>query len=168
MKKYVFSVLALLLSGLLIFSFSDLHSNRNQYNCFPKGFLVQLDSLTYQYEAGLIWGIQSHSNNIFHQPDALLVKKQPKKYAILENSPLIDPKHPNIKLLFLLPSGGSYEAILQPDGTYLNTGKKLGTYNYSSPKGFWGSTKHLIYDVIPHLINSNYIPTKTQRRTSSK
>lgn len=85
----------------------------------------------------------------------------PEKYMILENSPLIDPEHPNIKLLCLLPSGASYEAILQPDNTYLNESGKQGTYNYSSPKGFWGYFKHVIYDVLPHFINSNYQPTKT-------
>lgn len=163
MKKRILIVLAILLIGLLIFSFSDLHVNRNSNNRFPMGFLTQKDSVTYQDEAGLIWEIQPHSLNTFHQPDALPLITEDMIYKDLENSPLIDPEHPNIKLLCLLPNGDSYEAILQPNGSYLNKGSKISTYNYSSPKGFWASVKHGIVDVIPHLINSNYTPTETKK-----
>ncbi len=167
MKKFVLIVLAVLLAGLLVFSFSGLHSNRNNNNRFPKGFLTQKDSVTYQDEVGLIWEIQPHGANTFHQPDALPVVTHNQKYKVLENSPRIDPEHPNVKLLCLLPSGTSYEAILQPNGTYLNTSSKTSTYNYSSPKGFWASVKHGIFDVLPHLINSNYSPTKTNEKIKS-
>ena len=66
------------------------------------------------------------------------------------------PNYPNLKFLSPDGDGGSYEAILQPDGTCLITGKKQGTYNYSDPTGFMGYFKHIFMDVIPHFFTSDY------------
>ncbi len=77
-------------------------------------------------------------------------------YRGLKLSQAYDPKNPNLKFLSKTANGGSYEAILQPNGEYLTEGKKKGTYNYGHPDGLWGSLKHTFFDVIPHFVNSNY------------
>ena len=95
------------------------------------------------------------SKNIFHQPDqAVDIVDNP--YPNVEGVLEFDTKNPNWKLLCRTDNGGSYEAILQPDGTYLKNGLKQGTYNYGHPDGLWGSIKHTFFDVIPHFINANY------------
>jgi hypothetical protein len=67
-----------------------------------------------------------------------------------------NPQTPNWKLLSRTEDGGSHEAILQPNGKYLTTGPKRGTYNYGHPDGLVGMVKHAIYDVIPHFFNTHY------------
>jgi hypothetical protein len=67
-----------------------------------------------------------------------------------------DRKNPNLKFLSKIKNNGSYEAILKPNGEYLTEGLKQGTYNYSHPSGFFDSIKHVLFDVIPHFINSKY------------
>lgn len=156
MKKG-FIVLLLLFSGLLIFSFSDTHLKRNQHNKLPVGYLTNVNNNIYKDERGLIWELQPHSMNIFHQPnegDTIEIPEVP--YPNLEKPPVFDKENPNLKLLCELESGASYEAILQPNGTYLTTGTKQGTYNYSHPKGFWGKLMHFFLDMMPGFITSNY------------
>ena len=36
------------------------------------------------------------------------------------------------------------------------SGPKRGTYNYGHPSVFFGSLKHVIYDVIPHFVSAEY------------
>lgn len=155
MKKYILIIFVILLTGLLFFTFSDKHLNRNQHNKLPKGYLTEVSENIYQDEAGLIWELQPHSMNIFHQPDKA-VEASDKPYPILENPPQFDNENSNLKLLCELASGASYEAIMQPDGTYLTNGVKQGTYNYSHPKGFWGKIMHFFLDMMPGFITSNY------------
>lgn len=157
MKKYILLTLILLLIGLIVFSFSDTHLKRNRNNKLPKGYLTELETNQYKDENGLIWELQPHNMNIFHQPneDETVIKPE-KPYPILENPPSFDIENPNLKLLCELESGASYEAILLPDGTYLTTGTKQGTYNYSHPKGLWGKLMHFFFDMAPGFVTSNY------------
>lgn len=156
MKKYfIIALILTLVAALLIFSFSDIHLKRNQYNKIPKGYLSEITLNIYQDENSLVWELQPHNMNIFHQPDKT-IEKPDNPYPILEKPPLFDPKNPNLKLLCELESGASYEAILQPDGTYLTKGTKQGTYNYSNPKGIWGKIMHFLIDMMPGFITSNY------------
>lgn len=74
-----------------------------------------------------------------------------------------DPDNPtNEKWLKPDGTGGSYEAILQPDGSYDTSSPYQGTYNYVHPTGMkWpyatpGNIGHFLYDVLPHEINPNY------------
>jgi len=117
--------------------------------------LTVISERQYQDSTGLIWELQPHSKNIFHQPD-LPVPKVEHPYPIVSGGLLYDAEYPNLKFLCLNDDGSSFEAILQPDGSYLTTGKLKGTYNYSHPEGFWGNTMHIILDVIPHLVSSKY------------
>jgi hypothetical protein len=68
----------------------------------------------------------------------------------------MDVKNPNLKFLCQLENGASYEAILQPDGTFLTEGGKMGTYNYSHPGDIIGIIKHMVWDVLPHFMNADY------------
>lgn len=160
-KKLITALLSILLlfGALVIYSFSSMHTHRNRLNVFPQGALQQIGNRLYMDEAQQTWILQAHSENIFHQPSKLPLTLHSKYYANIHPSPLIDSMHPNIKLLCELPNGSSYEAILQPNNTYLNKGPKQGTYNYSHPISTWGKMKHIILDVAPHFINDRYTPT---------
>lgn len=119
---------------------------------------MQYEGNFYKDEAGLIWELQPNSKNIFHQPDQTPVPAPPIPVPYPNILPALNynPDYPNLKFLSLDGKGGSFEGILQPDGTYLIKGKKQGTFNYANPLGFWGYFKHAVLDVIPHLFNSNY------------
>lgn len=92
------------------------HLNRNRFNVLSKGNLSPIgDALSsfeyreghsnsYRDEAGLVWELLPDSMNIYHQPAGAT------------------KPYPNKKLLHKDSSGGSSEAIRQPDGTYLTTG----------------------------------------------
>lgn len=148
-------LIVILVASLWMMGQSDWHLNRNKHNKLPEGRLNHLKDNSYEDEVGLIWELQPTIKNLFHQPDQeIQIPVNP--YANVTGAPEIDPKNPNLKFLSVTETGGSYEAILQPNGDYLITGKKKGTYNYGHPDGFFGNTKHVFFDIIPHFINSKY------------
>lgn len=131
------------------------HLNRNTHNVLPFGQLTLTEANSYQDEHQLIWELQPQQLNIFHQPKTP-IKLVELPYPNMDQAPVLDLENPNLKLLSKTNNGASYEAILQPNGSYLTTGEKQGTYNYGHPKGLIGLSKHTILDVIPHFINANY------------
>jgi len=148
-------LIAVLLTGLLFFSHSETHLKRNQYNKLPIGKLTLIQADTFEDENNVIWILQPHSKNIFHQPDDKYdVPKVP--YSIINHPPKLDLNSPFLKLLHKKEDGSSWEAILKPNSEYVTKGDLKGTYNYSTPDGVWGITKHAILDVIPHFVCSNY------------
>jgi hypothetical protein len=155
MKKNLIILIIILIVSLLMMGNSDWHLNRNKHNKLPVGELKHFKNEIYKDETGLIWELQPAIKNKFHQPDHE-VKMIENPYLGLKLSEAYDPKNPNLKFLSKTAAGGSYEAILQPNGKYLTEGKKMGTYNYGHPSGFFGSLKHTFLDVIPHFVNSNY------------
>ncbi len=157
MKIFFLIIIFLLLISLWLIGQSDWHLNRNKHNKLPVGELKALKDDLYKDEAGLIWELQPHIKNKFHQPDSgeeIEIPDNP--YPNVNGTLPFDRENPNLKFLSRTDNGGSYEAILQPNGEYLTTGLKQGTYNYSHPRGFLGSLKHGIFDVLPHFINSKY------------
>ena len=160
MKKIGFGVLGifvlLLILGLV--SRGDWHLKRNKQNKLPAGKLTQVEGKLYLDEIAIEWILQPNSRNIFHQPDKtpVLVPPIPIPYPNISPPLKYDPDYPNLKFLSPNENGGSYEAILQPDGTYLVSGKKQGTYNYSDPSDFIGYLNHVLLDVIPHFFSSDY------------
>ena len=155
MIKKIIIVLILLIVIVWIIGQSDWHLDRNKQNQLPIGNLKKVDNNIYEDNNGLIWELQPHIKNKFHQPDVESeIIKNP--YPNVDDTLTFDIKNPNLKFLSELENGGSYEAILQPDGTYLTDGKKQGTYNYGHPSGFWGSFKHVFLDVLPHFVNGKY------------
>jgi hypothetical protein len=160
MKKTVSVLIGLFLLFIFIgvLSHGDWHLKRNKHNRLPKGKLTQTDGQKYFDEAGLTWILQANSKNIFHQPDKLPqpAPRIPLLYPNVSPSLDYDPNYPNLKFLSPDGKGASFEAILQPDGTFLINGKKQGTYNYSDPTGFMGYLEHVLLDVIPHFFSSDY------------
>jgi hypothetical protein len=136
---------------------ADWHLNRNQLNQLPDGNLTHLKGNEYLDDSGLSWELQPAIKNKFHQPGYEIPKPE-RPYPNVKGDISYDPKNANLKFLSKLENGGSYEAILQPDGTYLTTGKKQGTYNYGHPDGFLGTFKHVLFDVIPHFSSAKYKP----------
>lgn len=134
---------------------SDWHINRNQHNQLPDGRLQQVQASKYVDENGLFWELQPQIKNKFHQPDRVLESVE-SPYPNVDGALSFDPKHPNVKFLSTTSNGGSYEAILQPDGSYLTEGPKRGTYNYGHPGSLWGMIKHALLDVVPHFVNAEY------------
>jgi hypothetical protein len=156
MKKYYF------LGGLLLLLIicwgmgqSAWHLERNRLNVLPKGKLVATAKKQFKDADGRIWELQPQIKNKFHQPDApAQLTENP--YEKVVSGLAFNPQTPNWKLLSRTEDGGSHEAILQPNGKYLTTGPKRGTYNYGHPDGLVGMVKHAIYDVIPHFFNTHY------------
>ena len=135
---------------------SDWHLKRNRNNTLPEGRLLKVKDSLYIDEKGTGWILQPHRMNVFHQPDSVPVSAIPKPYPDMNPPPDFDPYHPNLKFLSPDERGGSREAILQPDGSFLVIGSKQGTYNYAHPAGFFGMVKHTLLDVIPHFFSSDY------------
>ena len=158
MKKTIWTVsgIALILTAMAVASRGDWHLKRNKRNKLPVGKLSLSEGNVYVDEANRKWVLQPHAKNMFHQPGNTPVPIPPDPYPNVTPAPTYDPDHPNLKFLSPDGRGGSYEAILQPDGSYLLTGKKQGTYNYADPNGFTGYAKHLLMDVLPHLFSSDY------------
>ena len=158
MKKIVFIVFGLfaILTIIALLSEGNWHLKRNRNNKLPTGELTKTDGNNYVDEAKLNWILQPNSRNIFHQPDNIPVQSPSTAYPNVSPQLKYEPNYPNLKFLSPNENGGSYEAILQPDGTYLITGKKQGTFNYSDPTGFFGFSKHIIMDVIPHFFSFDY------------
>ena len=160
MKKLIYtgSGIFLFLVIMGVASRGDWHLKRNKRNKLPKGKLKLIDSDKYQDESGRVWILQPDSKNLFHQPAHTPVPAPDHSvlYPNIIPPPKYNPDYPNLKFLSPDGHGGSYEAIIQPDGSFLLTGKKQGTYNYSDPSGLWGYTKHIFLDVLPHLFSADY------------
>ncbi len=150
-------IIAALVISFYFMGHSDWHLERNKHNKPPSGKLTKTkdEGDFYKDEKEMIWELQPAIKNKFHQPGHT-IERPDLLYPNIEPTPEFDPKNSNLKFLCALKNGGSYEAIVQPDGTILNTGLKQGTYNYGHPSGLVGSIKHLVMDVIPHFVNSNY------------
>ncbi|RLD45373.1 MAG: hypothetical protein DRI89_01295 [Bacteroidetes bacterium] len=158
MKKIGFSVLGIFMLFLImgLISQGDWHLKRNKQNKLPTGKLTQVEGKIYLDEHALKWILQPNSRNVFHQPDKTPVSGPSIPYPNVSPPLNYDPDYPNLKFLSPDEQGGSYEAILKPDGLFLITGKKQGTYNYSDPSDFIGYMKHVLMDVIPHFFSSDY------------
>jgi len=153
-RNWLIILIALLASAFLTCQL-PWHVNRNTHNVLPTGKLTLVAANTYQDEQQLIWELQPQQLNIFHQPEHP-IEHLKNAYPNLNQKPVLDLHNPNLKLLSKTGNGASYEAILQPNGSYLTTGPTQGTYNYGHPAGFIGITKHTLLDVIPHFINAHY------------
>lgn len=155
--RYVLSLLTL---GLLIFSHSDYHLDRNKNNKLPEGKLTLTSDNYFIDENGSIWELQPNHKNEFHQPNGILnpvmMRDISIPYSILSDPPKLNKDYPYLKLLCEREDGSSYEAILTPDNKYITSATIRGTLNYASPKGIWGNVKHTFIDVIPHFICSDY------------
>lgn len=152
MRILLISVFAIfiLLVVLALVCRGDWHLKRNSLNKLPVGKLMLTEGSIYGDESGVHWELQPHSKNIFHQPEITPVLPIEKPYPNIIPPLVFDPYHPNLKFLSNDGGGGSFEAILQQDGTYLLTGKKQGTYNYSNPSGFWalqGMSSSMYYHI---------------------
>ena len=134
---------------------SDWHLDRNKHNQLPIGNLKKVETNLYEDKSGQSWELQPHIKNKFHQPmEESKTIENP--YPNVDDTLKFDTKNPNLKFLSELDNGGSYEAILKPNGKYLTSGIKQGTYNYGHPSGFWGTFKHVFLDVMPHFVNGKY------------
>jgi hypothetical protein len=154
----VFLFLLVLVIGITIYFMgqSKWHLQRNHKNQLPTGKLtLQADHL-YLDEAGLKWERQPPIKNKFHQAEGPVEAIASPYPNVIDENLKMDVNNANLKFLCPLENGGSYEAILQPDGSYLTEGKKQGTYNYGHPDGLIGMLKHTLLDVIPHFVNSKY------------
>jgi hypothetical protein len=130
------------------------HLHRNRFNVLPTGALTPLGdaSPTFVYQeghsneyrdaAGLLWELQPDWKSKYHQPPGHETSAHP---------------YPNKKFLHRDASGGSSEAILQPDGTYLTTGPLRGTYNYTDPTSLLGWPGHFLWDILPHYGSQDYV-----------
>lgn len=152
-----FSLLVLLLAACWFMGQSSWHLDRNVHNDLPAGVLTLEKDMLYKDASGREWVRLPTHMNAFHQPKAPVVAPaQPYGNAISKLTFKYEANNPNLKFLSKTADGGSLEAILQPDGTYLVTGPQFGTYNYGHPQGFWGLVRHTVWDVLPHFANSNY------------
>lgn len=160
-------ILSTLLSALLITCWimgqSSWHLDRNRYNALPEGKLTLVKDSLYEDAGGREWILLPASMNAFHQPDHP-VAAPARPYGDAVTSIPYDKDNPNLKFLSMTGEGGSLEAILQPDGTYLTTGPQQGTYNYGHPAGFWGIARHTVWDVLPHFANGAYRAAGPARR----
>lgn len=153
-KKWIILIITLI-GAVWAMGYTDWHVNRNVHNLMPSGELQYIDSSNYMDSSGLVWILQPYDKNIFHQPEQARIKPN-NPYPNINTPPSYDPENSNLKFLSITESGSSYEAILQPNGEYLIDGSRQGTYNYSHPDGFLGNMIHVIIDILPHLINSDY------------
>lgn len=160
-------MILILLFGTAVFLMgqSKWHLQRNFRNQLPKGKLTLKSGQTYLDEAKLEWERQPHIKNKFHQPNDPVTPIGNPYSIIIDTSLQMDINNPNLKFLCKLEEGGSYEAILQPDGQYLVDGKKQGTFNYGHPSGLWGMLKHALLDVLPHFVNADYEENKTLKES---
>lgn len=156
MKKYI--LLAGVLMLLMVFwgmGQTEWHVHRNRLNTLPQGPLVKTADKVYTDRTGRQWVQQPQSKNQFHQPGETTAAIA-KPYEKVVTGLTFDPNTPNWKFLSPTEGGGSHEAILQPNGEYLTTGPRRGTYNYGHPAGLVGTLKHAVYDVVPHFVNTAY------------
>jgi hypothetical protein len=154
----IFLLLLILVLGITTYFMgqSKWHLQRNQNNQLPTGKLTLQADRLYLDEAGLKWERQPHIKNKFHQTEGPVEAITSPYPTVIDENLKMDVDNANLKFLCSLESGGSYEAILQPDGSYLTEGTKKGTYNYGHPDGLGGMLKHTLWDVIPHFVNSKY------------
>lgn len=160
MKRRLITFLGLLVFFLAVIwtmGQSRWHLNRNAFNDKPTGQLTLVKDTLYQDTEGREWIRLPAHMNALHQPKGIVTEPaQPYGKALSVLNFSYDPEASNLKFLSITEDGGSMEAILQPDGTYLETGPLFGTYNYGHPEGFWGIVKHTVWDVLPHFANANY------------
>ncbi len=161
------------------------HPLRNQHNEFPIGTLTPLDGSSnpnFDYivgnnqfvdEAGTIWTMLADDENVYHQPpdvvDGFFDNKMQEFAHWWTGVPR--PAFPNKKFIAQDgDTGGSFEAILQPDqnggysNNWLNSGSQQGTYNFYSPGTLGGNVGHFFFDILPHFVNDTYDPTPTQQK----
>lgn len=159
-RRIIISTFSILFSFLAVcwaMGQSDWHLERNAHNDLPTGVLTLKNDMLYSDSSGREWVRLPSHMNAFHQPGhPVAAPSQPYGNAINKLTFEYEPNNPNLKLLSKTSDGGSLEAILQPDGTYLETGPQLGTYNYGHPEGLLGFVRHTIWDVLPHFANSHY------------
>lgn len=159
MRRFLFFFLTLFLlfcAAIFWMGQSKWHLQRNFRNQLPTGKLTLKSGRIYVDEANLEWERQPHIKNKFHQPNGPVTLIENPYPIVIDTSLQMDVNNPNLKFLCKLEEGGSYEAILQPDGQYLVDGAKQGTFNYGHPSGLWGTLKHALLDVFPHFVNANY------------
>lgn len=152
-----FSLMVFIMAVIWAMGQSSWHLDRNVHNVLPAGILTLEKGMLYQDTTGREWIRLPANMNAFHQPKKpVAAPAQPYGNAISELTFNYDADNSNLKFLSKTVDGGSFEAILQPDGTYLETGPQLGTYNYGHPQGAWGLVRHTVWDVLPHFANGNY------------
>ena len=152
-----FSLLVLFLAACWAMGQSRWHLDRNARNALPTGTLTLKQGMLYEDTTGREWIRLPAHMNAFHQPKKpVAAPPQPYGDAISKLTFEYEADNPNLKFLSKTEDGGSFEAILQTDGTYLETGPHLGTYNYGHPQGAWGMVRHAVWDVLPHFANGNY------------
>ncbi|WP_051385553.1 hypothetical protein [Actinokineospora inagensis] len=107
----------------------------------------------YTDQAGVPWRLMSPCESAYHQTSGTFVSLVACKTGYLAD---------NKKFVALDDSGGSFEAILQPDsphgtatydkGNWLTTGAKVGTYNYADPQPgcLQCQLAHYLLDMRPH------------------
>ena len=134
---------------------AEWHTKRNKHNLLPAGTLTFQEDKSYLDSSGRLWLLQSAKGSTFHQPEQQTIF-QKNRYPGLDIALKFNPDYPNLKFLSEDSLGGSVEAIMQVNGTYLEVGAERGTYNYCHPGNLWGKVKHVFADLIPHLINSEY------------
>jgi hypothetical protein len=133
------------------------HLDRNAYNDKPTGQLILVKDTLYRDTEDREWIRLPASMNALHQPKDTVAKPAPPYgNALSKLNFSYDPRASNLKFLCKTEDGGSMEAILQPNGNYLESGPLFGTYNYGHPEGLWGIIKHTVWDVLPHFANGNY------------
>jgi len=153
----LFGLLVFLLAVVWTMGQSRWHLDRNAYNGIPKGQLTLVKDTLYRDTEDREWIRLPARMNALHQPKGSIAKPAiPYGNALSKLNFAYAPNASNLKFLSITEDGGSMEAILQPDGTYLESGPLFGTYNYGHPEGFWGIVKHTVWDVLPHFANGNY------------
>ncbi len=151
------SLLLLTILTAVIMGNSRWHLERNVHNGKPAGKLSHVEYSLFLDEAQRQWILLPQNMNAFHQPkQPVAAPPTPYEKAMQGYKVTYDPNNPNLKFLSEDGRGGSLEAILQPDGNYLESGPQLATYNYGHPDGLWGIIEHTLWDVLPHFANGNY------------
>lgn len=107
----------------------DREEKRVLLNELPKGELVPIGNASSKYE------YNPDSQNLYKDANGRIWKLQPDEMAEYHQpDPNVHP-YPNKKFVSLDETGGSSEAIMAPDKTYITTGPQRGTYNFVDPSG---------------------------------
>ena len=154
MKTIAITLLSII-AGYWLFSQGEWHTDRNKNNRLPIGTLRQIDKQFFKDSLGQTWRLQPNNKNELHQPNST-IEKPLNPYPNVKGDIKFNSNYPNLKFTCSTKNGCSFEAILQPSGNFLLEGPKRGTFNYAHPNGFIGNLKHLLIDLLPHLLNANY------------